>query len=328
LWALVDLRSGGAPTRGYSRPGRIPLCHSNKRRCVLQKRRSASSRRTETRSCLPRVCRGVEQPRRAGRGSSIPGHAAVSCRSRRKGGKNHDRHPRPCQRPRRESRHVRNPLPPGKGRGEEPAEVCRGVEQPRRACRLPLKEEGRKKSRPPSSTTPPTAEGALSCQEPTTTGERKRGGARRRILPQQRQGKTKWRPARLPGGRAAPNLHRWFMGEEEEAQDAVRPWEAASPFSFSSAPAPPLEGAGLHVRCHCSIQKGERSRGGGRCHAAVEDLTPASELGERGHQCKARGRSSGRRGLPPGRRALSSAPPVLPPLRWPPLFPSVPPDLV
>jgi hypothetical protein len=35
LWAQVDLRPGGAPTRGYSGPGRILLHHSNSREGAL-----------------------------------------------------------------------------------------------------------------------------------------------------------------------------------------------------------------------------------------------------------------------------------------------------
>jgi hypothetical protein len=43
LWAPVDLRPGGAPTRGYSGPGRILLHHSNK---WYQSRRPAKPGKT------------------------------------------------------------------------------------------------------------------------------------------------------------------------------------------------------------------------------------------------------------------------------------------
>jgi hypothetical protein len=342
LWAPVDLRSGGAPTRGYSRPGRIPLRHSNKRRCVLQKRRSASSRRAsrriETRSCLPRVCRGVEQPRRAGRGSSIPGHAAVSCHSRRKEGKNHGRCPRPRHRPRRESCHVRNPLPPGKGRGEEPAEVCRGVEQPRRAER--------------GSSIPGHA--AVGCRSRMKGG--KNHGCHPRPLHRPRRERCHVRNPLPPGkGRgeepAAGSFHNnakekqngGLPGSPEAAQPRICTagcWERRTrrrtPFALRRLPRLPPFPRPLLLPWKVPASTYDviaRSRKGrekqrrwplsclrGRPH-------PASELGERGHQRKARGRSSGRRGLLPGRRAPSSAPPVLPPLRCSPLFPSVPPDL-
>jgi hypothetical protein len=85
------------------------------------------------------------------------------------------------QQPSRKPSHRDPQLPPtGLQRRRAAASSRTGELHPRsRGRQLPLKEEGRKKSRPLSSTTPPAAEGELSCQEPTTTGERKRGGARR-----------------------------------------------------------------------------------------------------------------------------------------------------
>jgi hypothetical protein len=138
-------------------------------------------------------------------------------------------------------------------------------------------------------------------------------------------GKRRQRLAPAPWRPAAPDLRHRSPGKEEEAQAAVHCWEAASPSSSAPTPAPPQRGR--WPPCAQSLLDPERREKQRRGLLLCSRERARSRLQARGEGLSARERSSGRGDLPPGRRAPSSTPSVLPPLRLPPLFPSAPPDL-